>query len=73
MLPLMHLLWVIFIPLIVLATGSAYEAAVKNLIEMGFETSQVKAAMRAAFNNPDRAAEYLMTVGKTNSFFIGNS
>ncbi|KAI9101926.1 XPC-binding domain-containing protein [Phlyctochytrium arcticum] len=44
-----------------LATGGAYESAVTNLIEMGFEREQVVRAMRAAFNNPDRAAEYLMT------------
>ncbi|KAJ3082122.1 hypothetical protein HK102_001900, partial [Quaeritorhiza haematococci] len=44
-----------------LATGQAYESVVQNLVEMGFEREQVKAAMRAAFNNPDRAAEYLMT------------
>ena len=45
-----------------LATGTAYEAAVTGLVEMGFERAQVVRAMRAAFNNPDRAAEYLMTV-----------
>ncbi|KAJ3227111.1 hypothetical protein HK099_003330 [Clydaea vesicula] len=44
-----------------LVAGSAYDSATQNLVEMGFEISQVKAAMRAAFNNPDRAAEYLMT------------
>ena len=45
-----------------LATGSQYEVAVNNLVEMGFPRDQVVAAMRAAFNNPDRAADYLMTV-----------
>ncbi|KAJ3121042.1 UV excision repair protein RAD23 B [Nowakowskiella sp. JEL0407] len=44
-----------------LATGNAFESAVANLVEMGFERSEVVRAMRAAFNNPDRAAEYLMT------------
>lgn len=44
-----------------LATGSEYDSAVANLVEMGFVRDQVIHAMRAAFNNPDRAAEYLMT------------
>ncbi len=45
-----------------LATGNSFESAVANLVEMGFAKDQVILAMRAAFNNPDRAAEYLMTV-----------
>jgi len=45
----------------VLVTGEAYEQAVNNLVEMGFQKDDVIKAMRASFNNPDRAAEYLMT------------
>ena len=43
-------------------TGAELEAAVNNMVEMGFEKEQVQKAMRASFNNPERAVEYLMTV-----------
>jgi UV excision repair protein RAD23 len=45
-----------------LAMGAQRDAAVANMMEMGFPREDIDRAMRAAFNNPDRAVEYLMTV-----------
>eukprot|EP00899_Mesostigma_viride_P005744 jgi/Mesvir1/15170/Mv04850-RA.1 len=44
-----------------LVSGAHLEATVKNIVDMGFEREQVVRALRAAYNNPDRAVEYLMT------------
>jgi UV excision repair protein RAD23 len=42
--------------------GNEREAAVANMESMGFARADIDAAMRAAFFNPDRAVEYLLTV-----------
>lgn len=43
-----------------LLTGAAFETAVKNITDMGYPRGEVLAAMKASYNNADRAVEYLL-------------
>ena len=42
--------------------GNERAAAIENMESMGFERAEIDRAMRAAFFNPDRAVEYLLSV-----------
>ncbi|KAF2085828.1 UV excision repair protein Rad23 [Saccharata proteae CBS 121410] len=44
-----------------LAMGPEREAAIANMESMGFPRAEVERAMRAAYFNPDRAVDYLLT------------
>ncbi|KAM4643793.1 LOW QUALITY PROTEIN: UV excision repair protein RAD23 homolog A [Amazona ochrocephala] len=41
--------------------GSEYETMLKEIMSMGYERERVVAALRASYNNPHRAVEYLLT------------
>ncbi|EHB14471.1 UV excision repair protein RAD23-like protein A [Heterocephalus glaber] len=44
-----------------LVTGSEYETMLMEIMSMGYERERVIAALRASYNNPHRAVEYLLT------------
>ena len=45
-----------------IVTGSEYETMLTEIMSMGYERERVVAALRASYNNPHRAVEYLLTV-----------
>merc|ERR1712012_507400 len=44
-----------------MVVGEEYNNMVQNIVDMGYDKSQVIAALRASYNNPERAVEYLLT------------
>lgn len=50
--------------------GGEGEAAIQNMMAMGFERSEIERAMRAAFFNPDRAVDYLLNVSITSLEYV---
>ena len=53
-----------------LALGDQRAEAIANMEAMGFERTQIDAAMRAAFYNPDRAVEYLLNVSSSFEIWV---
>lgn len=53
-----------------MAMGAQRQEVIANMEAMGFERSQIDAAMRAAFYNPDRAVEYLLNVRTVGSYVV---
>lgn len=46
-------------PASALVMGAEYNASVRRIVEMDFPEADVRRALQAAFNNPERAVEYL--------------
>ncbi|KAJ2613213.1 UV excision repair protein rad23 [Coemansia sp. RSA 1365] len=42
-------------------SGKEYDSAIAKMVEMGFQHDHCVAAMKAAFSNPERAVEFLLT------------
>jgi UV excision repair protein RAD23 len=56
-----------------LVAGSNLEATIQSILEMGggtWDRDTVLRALRAAFNNPERAIEYLYSVRRYHTLII---